>query len=128
MTGYAHRPKIDPSVKPVIQPLRRLPLSIREEVSVELKRLEDAGIIERVEASPWVSNVVVARKKSGEIRLCVDLRQANKAVVPDKFPIPTIEELAAQFHGSKLFTKLDMKQGYSQVELTEDVRHIRRVS
>ena len=124
MTGYAHRPKIDPSVKPVIQPLRRLPLSIREEVSVELKRLEDAGIIERVEASPWVSNVVIARKKSGEIRLCVDLRQANKAVVPDKFPIPTIEELAAQFHGSKLFTKLDMKQGYSQVELTEDVRHI----
>ena len=59
MEGYAHRPKIDPSVKPISQPLRRLPLSVREEVSAELKRLE-----ERIEASPWVSNIVIARKKN----------------------------------------------------------------
>jgi hypothetical protein len=54
----------------VQQSLRRLPLSIREEVSVELPRMVQEGIIERIDTAPGLSNIVVVRKASGEIRLC----------------------------------------------------------
>ena len=102
------------------QGLRRLPYSAREEVSFELKRVQDDRMIEPINSSPWISNIVVARRKSGEIRLCVDLKAVNKAVIPDKYPLPTIEELSAEFHHSTLFTKLDMRRSYQQVPMAED--------
>ena len=55
---------------------------------------------------PWISNLVVACRKSGEVRLCVDLKSVNKAIIPDKYPLPTIEELSVEFHHSTVFTKL----------------------
>ena len=48
----------------------------------------------------------------------------NKAVVPDKYPLPTAEELTSQFYGSKIFSKLDLRQGYLQVPLHPDSRNL----
>lgn len=124
LTAFTHQPLLNPSIKPVIQPLRRVPLALRDGVSTELKLLLDAGIIEAVDASPWVSNLVVAKKKSGALRVCVDLRAVNKAIIPDKFPLPTSEELTAQFHGSTVFSKLDLRQGYLQVPLHPSSRNL----
>lgn len=117
LTAFTHRPLTKPDVPPVIQPLRRIPLALREDVTQELGTLLEQGIIEPVNAAPWISNIVVAKKKSGGIRVCVDLRQANKAVIPDRYPLPTAEELTAHFYGSTVFTKLDLRQGYLQVPL-----------
>ncbi|KAJ8367779.1 hypothetical protein SKAU_G00078070 [Synaphobranchus kaupii] len=69
----------------VAAPLRPIPLALRDGVSAELQQLLEAGIIEPVDASPWVSNLVVAKKKTGALRVCVDLRAVNKAVIPDKY-------------------------------------------
>ncbi|KAL0148283.1 hypothetical protein M9458_056429 [Cirrhinus mrigala] len=124
LTAFAHQPLLNPTIKPVIQPLRRIPLALRDSVSAELKQLLDIGIIEPVDASPWVSNLVVAQKKSGALRVCVDLRAVNKAVIPDRFPLPTSEELIAQFHGSTVFSKLDLRQGYLQVPLHPSSRNL----
>lgn len=93
-------------------------------MSVELQRLLDAGIIEPVDASPWISNLVVVRKKTGALRVCVDLRAVNKAVIPDRYPLPTSEELTAQFHGSTVFSKLDLREGYLQVPLNPESRNL----
>ncbi|KAL0148064.1 hypothetical protein M9458_056604 [Cirrhinus mrigala] len=124
LTAFAHQPLLNPTIKPVIQPLRRIPLALRDSVSAELKQLLDIGIIEPVDASPWVSNLVVAQKKSGALRVCADLRAVNKAVIPDRFPLPTSEELIAQFHGSTVFSKLDLRQGYLQVPLHPSSRNL----
>ncbi|XP_030838443.1 uncharacterized protein K02A2.6-like [Strongylocentrotus purpuratus] len=112
--GYCHAPRVDSSVPPTAQSLRRLPLAVRDEVSKELHRLESDGIIERIDSSPWVSNLVIARRKNGDLRLCVDLRAVNKAIIPDKYPLPTMNELSASFHGAKVFSKLDMRRSYLQ--------------
>ena len=96
ISKFAHRPILDPMVKPVSQKLRRLPLSLREEVSRELHHLEEQDIIETIDSSPWISNLVVARRKTGEIRLCVDLRAVSKAIIPDKYPLPSQEELMTE--------------------------------
>ncbi|XP_003731307.2 uncharacterized protein K02A2.6-like [Strongylocentrotus purpuratus] len=122
--GYCHAPRVDSSVPPTAQSLRRLPLAVRDEVSKELHRLESDGIIERIDSSPWVSNLVIARRKNGDLRLCVDLRAVNKAIIPDKYPLPTMNELSASFHGAKVFSKLDMRRSYLQVPLAEQSRHL----
>ena len=105
------------SVRPVIQPLRRIPLALRDAVETELHRLVEDDVIETVDTSPWVSNLVIAKKKGGGLRLCVDLTDVNKAIIPDKYPLPTAEELTSHFHGTTVFSKMDLRHGYLQVPL-----------
>ncbi len=65
--GFIHKVQVNSTVTPVRQKLRCLPLSIRKEVSTELNRLLTAGIIEPIDASEWVSPLVVVRKRDGKI-------------------------------------------------------------
>ncbi|XP_062513453.1 uncharacterized protein LOC134189228 [Corticium candelabrum] len=90
----------------------------------EPQRMVSQGIIEPTDSSPWLSNLVVVRKKSGGLRLCVDLRAVNKAIIPDKYPLPTVVEIASQFQGSTTFSKLDLSQGYLQIPLTKSSKKL----
>ena len=97
---------IDPAVTPVIQPLRRLSYHTRAKVSEELDRLLKLDIIKPVEGpTPWENPVVVVPKSSGEIRLCLDMRRANEAIIRERFPIPTLDEVVQGMHGGKAFSK-----------------------
>ena len=70
---------IDPSVTPKQQQHIRVPFHIRRDVEKELCRLEKLDIIDRVNGpTPCVSAIVVVPKKSGAVRICVDMREANK--------------------------------------------------
>ncbi|XP_064475478.1 uncharacterized protein K02A2.6-like [Ornithodoros turicata] len=122
--GYEHKVKVRTDVQPTTTKLRRLPLQIRDDVSKELKKLLDMGVIEAIDASPWVSPLVVAKKKDGRIRLCVDLRAPNKAVVPDCYPLPNMEELLNKLSGAKIFSKLDLTAAYHQLVLAEESRDL----
>lgn len=111
LSAFEHQPLLNPSVTPVIQPLHSFPLDHHNGVSTELQQLLDAGIIEPVDTLPWVSYLVVAKKKSDALHICVALHAVNKAVIPDKHLLP-ISELTAQFYGSTVFSKPDLKQRY----------------
>ena len=63
-------------------------------------------------------------KSDGDIRLCVDMRRANLAVKRERHPIPTIEELLQEMNQSKIFSKLDVKWAYHQIELDPESRDI----
>lgn len=121
---YVHSPVIDVAVTPVVQRQRRLPMALTEKVKVEVDRLVNERILEPIESSPWVCNMVIVPKANGAVRICADLSDANRAVVPDRYPLPTIEELSDFFAGSKFFSKVDLKWGYLQVELVESARYI----
>ncbi|CAB3996632.1 Hypothetical predicted protein [Paramuricea clavata] len=116
---------IDPEIEPKEQSHRRNPFHIRQDVERGLKRLEDLDIIETVEGpTPWVSPIVVVPKKSGEIRLCVDMLEANKAVKREKHLMPTLDELIADLNGATVFSTLDLTSGYHQLELDPESRHV----
>lgn len=63
-------------------------------------------------------------KKNNDIRLAIDMRQANKAVLRERFPMPNIDETLEQMNGSTVFTRLDMNQAFHQIELEESSRYI----
>jgi hypothetical protein len=115
-----HEISLDESVKPVVHPPRRVPISMNERVKAELDRMEDIGVIGRVDKpTPWVSSMVCVEKKDGSVRICLDPRDLNKAVLREHHKIPTLEDIAFKFSGMKYFTILDMKHGYWHVPLSE---------
>ncbi|XP_038063208.1 uncharacterized protein K02A2.6-like [Patiria miniata] len=116
---------IDPDVKPKQQKHRRIPFHTRKDVERELRRLEDADIIERIDGpTPWVSPILVVPKPSGEIRICVDMREANRAVQRERHPMPTLDDIITDLNGCTVFSTLDMTAGYHQFELEEECRNI----
>lgn len=91
---------------------------MRDRVREELQRLEQEDVIEKIDTSEWVSPIVVVAKKNGKIRICVDLREPNKAIVVDKFPLPHTEEILHKLHGANYFSKIDLAAAYHQVLLS----------
>lgn len=116
---------IDPSVKPIQQLYRRVPFALEPKIADKLQYLLDQDIIECVnEPSAWVSPIVPIIKDSGEVRICVDMRRANTAVLRETHPLPIIEELFSGIDGAVRFSKLDIKDAYHQVEISERSREI----
>ena len=125
LKDFELRLHIDESVKPVAQPLRRLPFGLREKVDRKLEELVKWEIIEEVpnEATTWVSPLVVV-PKGDDVRICVDMRRANQAIIRERHPIPTIEDLLCDLNGCTVFSKLDLNMGFHQIQLKEDCRYI----
>jgi len=106
--------------KPARIPPRCLPYVLRKELEDELIKLESTGCIEP-STSPYASGLVLVRKKDGTLRVCVDYRQVNKDTVPDRYPMPRVDELvdAIGRRKGKYFTTLDLMKGYHQVKMEE---------
>ena len=91
----------------------------------KLEELEAKDIIESVSGpTPWVSLLVAVPKSNNDVRFCTDMRRANEAVQRERHPIPTVDELLQDFNEATVFSKLDLKDGYHQIELSEDSRDI----
>ena len=112
---------IDHKVPPVVQKLRQVPYQLRGKLEKKLDELEELNIIEKVTTpSSWILPVVIVPKKNGDVRLCIDMRQANTAVKRIKHPIPTIDEVLQDLNNSTMFSKLDIKWAYHQIELDQE--------
>ena len=87
-----------------------------EEVRKHLNEMLEIGTI-RKSNSPWASAVVLVRKKDGSLRFCIDLRKLNARTVKDAYSLPRIEDSLDSLNGSCIFTSIDLKAGYWQVEM-----------
>ncbi|XP_013167322.1 PREDICTED: uncharacterized protein K02A2.6-like [Papilio xuthus] len=116
---------IDPTVKPVMQPYRRTPIPLEEKINMKIKELLDLDIIEEVHApSSWVSPIVPILKDDGDVRLCVDMRRANSAILRENHPLPCMESLLPRINKAKYFSKLDIKNAFHQVEIHPKSRDV----
>ena len=72
----------------------------KEKVKVELDRMLDAGIIQPIEESKWISPIVIQHKKKiGKVRICVDLRELNDACLHNPFQTPFMDEVLQSIGG-----------------------------
>lgn len=116
---------IKEDVQPVAEQPRPIPFHLRQRFKNEIERMEDQGIIEEHDGpAPWVSNAVLAPKDDGGIRVTVDMRNANQAILDTNVPIPREEDIRAQLSGCKYFTKLDFKSAFHQLEIAPESRYI----
>ena len=122
---------IDPNVTPIAQPHRRVPFHLQQKVEDEINNLLEQDIIERVTGpTPWMSPIVTPIKPNNpdKVRICVDMRQANKAVLRERHVSPTLQDIIHDLNGATIFSKLDLNSAYHQLELHPDSRAITNFS
>ena len=125
LKGFQLKLHINPNIKPLAQPIRRIPFSRRQKVNEKLGELEKLGVIEKVNTpTSWINPLVAVEKPNGDVRICLDMRQANQAIQREKHPVPTVEETLQEISSAKLFTKLDLNMAFHQIELDPDSRDI----
>ena len=112
--------EVDPTVTPHISPSRRVPFSVKPKLKAELERLTDIGVVIPVdEPTDWVSNLVIATKESGDLRLCLDPQHLNKALKRERYPIPVVDDVLPDLAQARVFTKVDARNGYWHVQLDD---------
>ncbi len=117
--GVKHHIHLRPEAVPIKQPSRRIPFGYREEVKSNLKAMLNDGIIEK-SSSEWASPLVLVRKPSGDLRICVDYRRLNEVTAVTSYPLPNITETLDRLAEASYFTSIDMTSGYHQVEIAEE--------
>ena len=98
-------------MRPVAITNRKIPFHMRPKIDQEEQRLLREDTIEKVpvgEPTPWVSPIVIPPKKDGSIRLCIDMREPNKAIMRERHNMPTLGELIHDLNGATVFSKLDL--------------------
>ena len=87
----------------------------------ELDFLIKNNIITKVnEPTPWVNSLVTVSKPNGKVRLCLDAKHLNEAIIPTRYRLKNMEELKNLMPGARYFSKLDLSHGFHQIELDEE--------
>ena len=103
----------------VIHPPRRQPAALKQKIIDKLQEMETSGHITKVdEPTEWVNSMMVV-VKNDKIRICLDPKDLNKEIKREHHPMRTIEEIASEIPGSKVFSTLDAKSGFLQIVLDE---------
>ncbi|GJU36235.1 putative reverse transcriptase domain-containing protein [Tanacetum coccineum] len=111
--------ELTPGATPVVKSPYRLAPSELEELSGQLKELQDKGFI-RPSSSPWGAPVLFVKKKDGSFKMCIDYRELNKLTIKNRYPLPRIYDLVDELQGSQFFSKIDLRSGYHQLRVHED--------
>ena len=119
--GFQHRLHLKDDT-PVKLRYTQVHPSMVEEVRQHLQMMKDMGVISPSK-SAYSSPVVIVRKKSGAIRMCIDYRKLNLKCSPPGYSLPRVHEALDCLSGCQYFSCLDLKSGYWQMELHPDDRH-----
>ncbi|GFX57451.1 retrovirus-related Pol polyprotein from transposon 412 [Trichonephila clavipes] len=107
--------------EPIFHKSRHLPFAERNIVDAQVDEWVKNGIVEPC-SSPYASQVVVVKKKDGKSRVCIDYRRLNRKLIKDNYPLPLIDDILDCLQNAKIFTTLDLKNGFFHVAVNERSR------
>ena len=113
--------KTDPTVPPVQHGRWKVPIEYKEEIEKELAEMVCQRIItKQTEPTPWVSSLTYPKKANGKLRICLDPKDLNKAMIHENHKAPTLEEIAHVLMGATKFSKVDGNKAFFRMHLTEE--------
>lgn len=113
------------NAKAVFLKARSVPFKLLPLVEEELQFLVQAGMLEKVNTSRWATPIVPILKRDNKIRLCGDFKVTiNPNLLVDEHPLLTVDELFSTMAGGEKFSKIDLKNGYLQLEVCEEDREL----
>ena len=116
-----HHMKVKDDINPVVVPPRKIAHALKPKVKAKLDKMVAEGIITKVEEpTEWVSGMVIVEKTNGDIRICIDPRQLNKAIKRQHHKMPTTDEILAEMADAKFFSKVDASSGYWQIQVSDE--------
>lgn len=115
-----------PDTQPIFRHKRPVAYAAIPAIDQELQRLEQLGIITKVDYSDWAAPIVVVKKgNTGKIRICADYSTGlNNALEPNQHPLPLVDDIFAKLANCKIFSKIDLSDAYLQVEVEPDSRKL----
>ena len=117
--------RLDETVPPVQHAPRRISVALRPQLKDNLDALETQGVIAQVTTpTNWISSIVAVPKKNGKLRVCLDPKDLNRAILREKYQLPTVEDIATRLHGAKVFTVMDVRNGFWHVSLDEESSYL----
>ena len=118
---------VDQSVKPILASPMPIPYHLQERTNNIIQDMISQDVIEEHptdEPAPWISNCVFAPKPDGSLRMTLDARNVNKAIQSSNLPIPKQEDIKASLANAKIFSKMDLKSAFWQLELHPSSRYL----
>lgn len=115
-----------PETQPIFRHKRPVAYAAIPAIDQELQRLEQLGIITKVDYSDWAAPIVVVKKgNTGKIRICADYSTGlNNVLEPNQHPLPLVDDIFAKLANCKIFSKIDLSDAYLQVEVEPDSRKL----
>ncbi|XP_058828239.1 uncharacterized protein K02A2.6-like [Topomyia yanbarensis] len=106
------------NVVPSLHYKKRIPMSLHERLKTELGTMEAQGIISPVDyPTDWVNNMQIVEKPNGTLRICLDPKPLNACIKREHYLIPKSEDLLSRMSGKRVFTVLDLRNGFWHMEL-----------
>ena len=113
---------VNQEIKPTVNPVRRVPHSLVNDLKRELNKMEDDKVITKVyEPTQWESSFLTPQKKgSGRLRVRIDPQKLNTALQRERHYLPVMDDILPKLQNAKVFSVLDLKSGYLHVKLDEE--------
>lgn len=125
MPGVTVKFNVDNTITPVKNAYYNVPAAYREGAKRRLLEMETRGIIEKVTSAPnWISGMSAVSKGKNDFRLVVNMRAPNRAISREYFRLPLIQEMKVRLHGAKYFSKLDLKNAFYHLTLSDESRDL----
>lgn len=116
---------LKPNAKPVFRPKRPVPYAALPAVEKEINRLEEMGVISRIDYSAWAAPIVATKKSNGDIRICGDFSTGlNNALESHNYPLPLPEDIFATLAGGQYFSKIDLADAYLQIMVDDESKKL----
>jgi len=106
---------------PVQQVVSKVPINVEDWVDQQVEKLKESGVL-RESTSPWSAPIVVVKKKSGDLRMCIDYRRLNSVTIKPVYSIPDNQTLFSHLSEARMFSAIDISSAYYQCELEENAK------
>ena len=104
---------------------RPVPYALKPKIDKELDNLVEKGILEKVSYSDWATPIVPVPKPNGSVRICGDFKvTVNPVLEIDRYPLPRTEDIFASLSQGQMFSKIDLKDAYLQIEVDDSTKEL----